>query len=108
MRYSPPLNHPPPSPSPRLYIHFVKTTSFSLFFSNNSDSAVRDIMADTQDMPVHRADDVAAKRDKDHLLDHLDDLLERYLHTLHEYQQVMQQVSKHMSNVRLSSDMDYD
>jgi hypothetical protein len=57
-------------------------------------------MAETQDMPVPRADEIAAKRDKDDLLDHLDDLLERYLHTLHEYQQVMQQLSKQLSNVK--------
>ncbi|EMD65320.1 hypothetical protein COCSADRAFT_139099 [Bipolaris sorokiniana ND90Pr] len=59
-------------------------------------------MAETQDMPVPRADEIAAKRDKDDLLDHLDDLLERYLHTLHEYQQVMQQLSKQLSNGYMS------
>ncbi|EUC30756.1 hypothetical protein COCCADRAFT_7270 [Bipolaris zeicola 26-R-13] len=59
-------------------------------------------MAETQDMPVPRADEAVAKRDKDDLLDHLDDLLERYLHTLHEYQQVMQQLSKQLSNGYMS------
>jgi len=56
-------------------------------------------MAEVQDFPDNRAD-VAAKRDKDALLDHLDDLLERYLHTLHEYQHVMQELSKQLSEVR--------
>ncbi|EUC41274.1 hypothetical protein COCMIDRAFT_40530 [Bipolaris oryzae ATCC 44560] len=59
-------------------------------------------MAETQDMPVPGVDEVVAKRDKDDLLDHLDDLLERYLHTLHEYQQVMQQLSKQLSNGYMS------
>lgn len=58
-------------------------------------------MADTQDVPIGRTDDVAVKRVKDDLLNHLDELLERYLHTLHDYQQQMQQLSKQLSNVNL-------
>lgn len=56
-------------------------------------------MAEVQDRQADRAD-VTAKSDKDALLDHLDQLLERYLHTLHEYQHVMQDLSKQLSEVR--------
>lgn len=56
-------------------------------------------MADVQDAPIGRAEDVAVKRDKDDLLNHLDELLEQYLITLHEYQQQMQQLSKQLSSV---------
>jgi hypothetical protein len=55
-------------------------------------------MAEVDDSMVTRAD-IAAQRDKDDLLDHLDVLLERYLHTLHEYQKVMQELSKQLSSV---------
>ncbi|USP82800.1 hypothetical protein yc1106_10074 [Curvularia clavata] len=59
-------------------------------------------MADVQEVPVTRADDVAVKRDKDDLLEHLDELLERYLITLHEYQQQMQRLSKQLSSGYMS------
>ncbi|KAF1838518.1 hypothetical protein BDW02DRAFT_564880 [Decorospora gaudefroyi] len=58
-------------------------------------------MADVQEVPVTRAD-VAARRDKDDLIDQLDSLLERYLCTLHEYQQVMQELSKQLSSGYIS------
>ena len=56
------------------------------------------IMADVQELPMDRAE-LAAKRDKDGLLDLLDAKLERYLHTLHEYQEAKQQLSKELSSV---------
>jgi hypothetical protein len=55
-------------------------------------------MAEVDDSMISRAD-IAAQRDKDDLLDRLDVLLERYLHTLHEYQKVMQELSKQLSSV---------
>ena len=55
-------------------------------------------MAEVDDSMVPRAD-IAAQRDKDDLLDRLDVLLERYLHTLHEYQKVMQELYKQLSSV---------
>jgi hypothetical protein len=55
-------------------------------------------MADVQELPIDRAE-VAARRDKDGLLDLLDAKLEHYLHTLHEYQEAMQQLSKELSPV---------
>ncbi|KAL1797037.1 hypothetical protein ACET3X_005577 [Alternaria dauci] len=58
-------------------------------------------MADVQEMPMDRAE-VAARRDKDGLLDLLDEKLEHYLHTLHEYQEVMQQLSKELSSGYMS------
>ncbi|KNG45846.1 histone-fold containing protein [Stemphylium lycopersici] len=61
----------------------------------------RPAMAEVQDRQADRAD-VAAKSDKDALLDHLDQLLERYLHTLHEYQHVMQDLSKQLSEGYMS------
>ncbi|CAN9182616.1 unnamed protein product [Alternaria alternata] len=54
-------------------------------------------MADVQESPMDRAE-VAARRDKDGLLDLLDAKLEHYLHTLHEYQEAMQQLSKELSS----------
>ncbi|CAN9241810.1 unnamed protein product [Alternaria sp. RS040] len=54
-------------------------------------------MADVQELPTDRAE-VAARRDKDGLLDLLDAKLEHYLHTLHEYQEAMQQLSKELSS----------
>lgn len=56
------------------------------------------IMADVQESPMDRAE-IAARRDKDGLLDLLDARLEHYLHSLHEYQKVMQQLSKELSSV---------
>jgi anaerobic ribonucleoside-triphosphate reductase len=58
-------------------------------------------MADVQELPMDRAE-VAARRDKDGLLDLLDERLEHYLHTLHEYQEVMQQLSKELSSVSVA------
>jgi anaerobic ribonucleoside-triphosphate reductase len=55
-------------------------------------------MAEIQELPLDRAE-IAARRDKDGLLDVLDAKLEHYLHTLHEYQEVMQQLSKELSSV---------
>ena len=55
-------------------------------------------MADVQELPMDRVG-VAARRDKDGLLDLLDAKLEHYLHTLHEYQEAMQQLSKELSSV---------
>ena len=60
------------------------------------------IMADVQELPMDRAE-VAARRDKDGLLDLLDAKLEHYLHTLHEYQEAMQQLSKELSSVSVPS-----
>jgi flagellar biosynthesis chaperone FliJ len=37
--------------------------------------------------------------DKDALITRLDALLEQYLHTLDEYEKLMQQLSKHLSSV---------
>ncbi|CAN9171827.1 unnamed protein product [Alternaria alternata] len=54
-------------------------------------------MADVQELPTNRAE-IAARRDKDGLLDLLDAKLEHYLHTLHEYQEAMQQLSKELSS----------
>lgn len=56
------------------------------------------IMADAQDPPMDRAE-MAARRDKDALLDVLDTRLEHYLHTLHEYHDIMQQLSAELSSV---------
>ncbi|RYN68214.1 hypothetical protein AA0117_g11278 [Alternaria alternata] len=58
-------------------------------------------MADVQELPMDRAE-VAARRDKDGLLDLLDAKLEHYLHTLHEYQEAMQQLSKELSSGYMS------
>jgi hypothetical protein len=55
-------------------------------------------MADVEDSSMDRAE-IAAMRDKDDLLDVLDARLEHYLHTLHEYQKVMQQLSSELSSV---------
>ncbi|KAG9187884.1 hypothetical protein G6011_05755 [Alternaria panax] len=58
-------------------------------------------MADVQNLFVDGAE-VAARRDKDGLLDLLDARLEHYLHTLHEYQEVMQQLSNELSSGYIS------
>ena len=55
-------------------------------------------MAEVDDSLFNRAE-TAAQRDKDSVLDRLDVLLERYLNTLHEYQKVMQELSKQLSSV---------
>jgi hypothetical protein len=55
-------------------------------------------MAEVDDSLFNRAE-ISAQRDKDDLLDRLDVLLERYLITLHEYQKVMQELSKQLSSV---------
>ena len=55
-------------------------------------------MAEVGDSLFNRAE-IAAQRDKDDLLDRLDVLLERYLIALHEYQNVMQELSKQLSSV---------
>lgn len=55
-------------------------------------------MTDFQEIPLSRAE-IAARRDKDDLLDCLDDLLEHYLHTLHEYHKVMSELSTQLSSV---------
>jgi hypothetical protein len=57
-----------------------------------------EIMAEVDDSLFNRAE-IAAQRDRDDLLDRLDVLLERYLHTLHEYQKVMQELTKQLSSV---------
>lgn len=43
--------------------------------------------------------EIAARRDKDALLDILDTRLEQYLQTLHEYHDVMQHLSAGLSSV---------
>jgi hypothetical protein len=55
-------------------------------------------MADAQDATMDRAE-IATRRDKDALLDALDTRLEHYLHTMHEYHEVMQQLSRELSLV---------
>jgi len=55
-------------------------------------------MADAQDSPMDRAE-IAARRDKDALLDVLDTRLEHYLRTLHEYHDIMQHLSAGLSSV---------
>jgi hypothetical protein len=55
-------------------------------------------MAEVDDSLFNRAE-IAAQRDKEDLLDRLDVLLERYLYTLHEYQKVMQELTKQLSSV---------
>ncbi|KAE8831614.1 hypothetical protein HRS9139_05856 [Pyrenophora teres f. teres] len=54
-------------------------------------------MMDVQDISLSRAE-IAARRDKDDLLDCLDDLLEHYLNTLHEYHKVMGELSTQLSS----------
>jgi len=43
--------------------------------------------------------EIAARRDKDALLDVLDTRLEHYLRTLHEYHDIMQHLSAGLSSV---------
>ena len=59
-------------------------------------------MADVQDLPgklshVHLKQQ---KGEKDDLIVQLDELLERYLHTLDEYEKVQRELSKQLSSVR--------
>ncbi|RMZ72936.1 ATP synthase subunit D domain-containing [Pyrenophora seminiperda CCB06] len=54
-------------------------------------------MTDLQSMPLNRAE-IAAQRDKEDLLDDLDDLLEHYLLTLHEYHKVMGELTTQLSS----------
>jgi len=57
-----------------------------------------EMMTEIQEVSLNRAE-IAARRDKDDLLDCLDDLLEHYLHTLHEYHKVMNELSTQLSSV---------
>lgn len=73
---------------PPLFIH-------PLFHHNQRIDAT---MTDTLETSAHQAI-VTGKKDRDVLLDQLDELLERYLHTLHEYQRVMKELSQQLSEV---------
>ncbi|EDU50297.1 hypothetical protein A1F94_010797 [Pyrenophora tritici-repentis] len=56
---------------------------------------------DVQEISLNRAE-IAARRDKDDLLAYLDDLLEHYLNTLHEYHKVMGELSTQLSSGYMS------
>ena len=59
-------------------------------------------MAEVQDPPSLNAPSTSQSSgvDKDALVARLDTLLEQYLHTLDEYDKLMQQLSKQLSSVR--------
>lgn len=61
-------------------------------------------MAEVQTLPAALPDSKAESRvdDKDALIVRLDELLEKYLHTLDQYQKTREQLSKQLSSVRHS------
>jgi hypothetical protein len=58
-----------------------------------------EVQAQPIDVPEHKVESHAA--DKDTLIARLDELLEKYLYTLDEYQKVREVLSKQLSSVRL-------
>lgn len=68
----------------------------------NSFKHIKSIMTEVQSQAPVIIDNIAqgSSTDKDALLSRLDELLEQYLHTLDEYQNAREQLSKQLSSVR--------